>query len=714
MSEAGKNIQSQLFYFSPPLQRALIGTRDIAIALARIAVIHVALPGEEHDIHGGDSKKHRSVDDLVALSRGMSTATMSDASAVTPDKVAWDLDSFMIKQCEVRQRLQEALHDAHDSVVYNVKAACDEAVDQFLKSNNITADHKMTFMEKAALRAQCRRLTRFIRLIDIFLSDQLRSMFLGAVARLAETVAFDTEAVDADAAVQIEGEGQNQDIKTKRPPLFRVEVNFANSNLDASRDADEQEPAPDAIEAFPRQDEFSDALNIIIEESLDVVNSFQDISSVPDMEMFIQKDEDEDSAAVLPVDTGGAEGPVVTDMASTIRSSQLFQSSRDTAAKYIVQAYSAVSTFLTSLEPYRQLYSQNQNDSYNIASLFESGDIDEFVKYIATYTSQVNYFQQMPGLTGVGMYLADSRGLKDAMLPSPTNCLKAIGEYLPSLAQKKTQALLDVLGSMNPILAGEPATVEAYVTKKATKDKGNAELEEFKTQQAYIRSIIQVLDDNHWTVADDLKAVFRMLKSSLESLETNIQLAETREDEEIKRFSAQVTDECPKLSKKLSEVQEQLDAHFLSDPEAQDDKVLKHLAQQEAQFAKLKSRAERLQEYQSVLKMPVEEFENFDSIGADLNIKSRLWKDRVAWTQLRAQVMGGSITELDVSSLEKELVKFNKTVFLSEKALPMNKVVSTLKDSVEELNPVLPIITDLRSQALKVCLHSHNIFILLY
>ena len=59
------------------------------------------------------------------------------------------------------------------------------------------------------------------------------------------------------------------------------------------------------------------------------------------------------------------------------------------------------------------------------------------------------------------------------------------------------------------------------------------------------------------------------------------------------------------------------------------------------------------------------------------------------------------MSSLDVTMLEKQLVKFNKTVYLCSKGLPLNKVVPKLKESVDEFNPVLPIILDLRSQCLK-------------
>ena len=47
-----------------------------------------------------------------------------------------------------------------EDVLTIVRGACDEVLDQFLAANNIVAEHKMTFMEKAAMRTECRRCWR--------------------------------------------------------------------------------------------------------------------------------------------------------------------------------------------------------------------------------------------------------------------------------------------------------------------------------------------------------------------------------------------------------------------------------------------------------------------------------------------------------------------------------------------------------------------------
>ena len=104
----------------------------------------------------------------------------------------------------------------------------------------------------------------------------------------------------------------------------------------------------------------------------------------------------------------------------------------------------------------------------------------------------------------------------------------------------KCKELSDEIGSMNPIISSEPSSVEAYVVKKKTKDKANELMEGFKERQGYIRTLSLIMDDNGWSLPDNLKAMVRMLKDAIPLLESNIQISDGKEEEETKRFIAQV------------------------------------------------------------------------------------------------------------------------------------------------------------------------------
>lgn len=192
-----------------------------------------------------------------------------------------------------------------------------------------------------------------------------------------------------------------------------------------------------------------------------------------------------------------------------------------------------------------------------------------------------------------------------------------------------------------------------------------------------------------------------MLRDSLPLLESNIQLADGKEEDDVKRFCSQLNEDCPKLIKRVTECREKLDAGLISDPLASEEKVIKYLTQIETDFLKLKSTASQVQEYQVVLKIPVEEFDILDEVQADLSLKIKLWKDIAEWRVLRESLLSTFIYDLDIESLERYLQRFNKTVALANKGLPNSKVVLLLKSLVDEINPMLPIVVNLRSDSLQ-------------
>ena len=348
------------------------------------------------------------------------------------------------------------------------------------------------------------------------------------------------------------------------------------------------EEAEEAMTVTPSLERITKTIDQVLSNMVDVVGSFRQIFSSSDMEMYVMPDGADDEAELWEK----------VDLGVSIRSNQLFVNAKDMVHRHIRQAFYAVKDYTYMFEPYRQLYSDNMQDSSDVAVIFESGEIDAFVEAIAAYRAQIDQFKEVPRFADVGVFFVDSDEMKAKMIPSPLACLQAIKKFLPELCGLRAQELLDTIGAMNPIIASEPNSVESYVNKKKVKDAAALGLDEYKERQSYLKSLVNVLEDNSWTVPDDVKAVMRMLNEGLTALGNNIELADGKEEEEVKKFSSQVNEEVPKALKKIAECREQLDTGFLGDPDTSDEKVLKYLTQVEVDFEKAKSRTQKLQEYQ--------------------------------------------------------------------------------------------------------------------
>jgi dynein heavy chain len=99
------------------------------------------------------------------------------------------LAEFVESQKHLQSNLTEELSNFSIKIHNSVRSACDEIVDEFLKANTIVADHKMTFMERASLRSECRKLTKFLKLTDFLVVDTLHDMALESVSSAVASMA---------------------------------------------------------------------------------------------------------------------------------------------------------------------------------------------------------------------------------------------------------------------------------------------------------------------------------------------------------------------------------------------------------------------------------------------------------------------------------------------------------------------------------------------
>jgi len=501
MAIASSFIESNLFLFSQPLRKALLQVRTMTIPLSNMGMLSL------------------------------------------PPGVTFDMEDFVRVQGVVHEELRGNLRSLSASVLTTVRSACDEVVDQFLKANNIAANHKMTFMERAALRAECKKLTRFLRMMDILIADFLKTMVNDAMSKLVAAVESDsllphTEIADEMTRELLVKKREAEHLKT---PIFRVVASFrkltkshtshhhhheplvdptapvaeAPAATPVAAPAEGEAPVPvvelikdeETLVVTPSLETMVRAIDGVVKDAMEIVGSFVKVLTSAETEMYVMPEGDEED--------GDATEP--EDMISTIRNSAKFNVAKDTIHTHLRLAFGAVKEYLNVFQPYRQIFLRNANNVNDISVLFQTGDVEAFQNAIAEYKGQIDQFKGVPRFSDVGVVFVDSVTVKANMIPSPLQCLQAIQKYLPELALQRAQELVDQVGAMNPVIAGDPNSVENYVNKKKVKDTAALGLESYNNRQSYIRSLVHVMDDNSWPAPDQVKALMRMLKESLVS-----------------------------------------------------------------------------------------------------------------------------------------------------------------------------------------------------
>lgn len=139
------------------------------------------------------------------------------------------LEEFRETQRAYREKLQMSVIEVSDETRQIVRDACDHVLDEFLEQNDIVADHKMTFMERAALRTECKKLAKFIRLIEFQMNVTLVDMAYVSARAFSDVI---NPKVRPKKVVRLSEEKKEKIVIEKKGgvkevlPLFAVNVSF--------------------------------------------------------------------------------------------------------------------------------------------------------------------------------------------------------------------------------------------------------------------------------------------------------------------------------------------------------------------------------------------------------------------------------------------------------------------------------------------------------
>lgn len=105
--------------------------------------------------------------------------------------------------------------------------------------------------------------------------------------------------------------------------------------------------------------------------------------------------------------------------------------------------------------------------------------------------------------------------------------------------------------------------------------------------------------------------------------------------------------------------------------------------------------------YQKNFKVEVTKFDELEETIAEIKLKELLWTSLEEWDQLCEEWRNERLDKLEPDALNQIVNRYGKYVYQIEKGLPPNNLVPKLKERVEDMRAKMPMITDLRNQALK-------------
>ena len=656
----------------------------------------------------------------------------------------YTLEDFTAQQAEKRRHVGVWLSEFAVDVRALVRGACDTQLDRFLESNKIKADHKMTFMERAALRAECRRLTKFIRVCDFIIADSLLNLALDSTATLRSfllpteeqapphIVRTDESKMEEDlpngivgtpgdissagAAAAVGGLLAAQDTAT-RVPLVRVTANFhAVEKLVGSEDGDEgggsaraaDEPSEDidasvvvrhepVITLDPPLHVARQKLGSVLSKALAVIASPPRLLTHPDLAPYTQAAADDGETLPDPDDEE-------RDLAGEVLQHVGYRRMEADMWQGLDVAYANVEQHAQTFLPLAATFLRNDAVVAGIDQRLHVDTSLEFVEAaIHKYSEQVREFKALPYCVDVGIIRMDCLGLKQRLLPSPERVLSTMQDLLPYIMSERANTLINRVSGYSKVLLSSPDEVEDFVAKVEVLEAAQEALGDMRDDETHTRALGSIMQSAGWENSPEVVALLRALRSSMTKLEGAVQSTEVSLADDTRKFASRVENDIPTLKKAVLSVQERMDDPRVGNPDADIGEVCAFVDRAARDIQTLRAQADRYKHYQIMLKQPPNEddYSYIDDVSAFINLKVRLWKTMREFTDDVQGWRAARFDSIDAESLDKRVQEHLKIASRCERGLRGNAAAAKLRALVEQFRNILPVIMDLRSPALQ-------------
>ena len=738
MNNASTELTNKLFLLTKQLRDAMAQVRHLCF---KVGVLGLFDMGNDEPLPKSEEELKAEAEEEARLAEEAAEKAMQGASAdmfLMPSKTQEDeanklhegiflVDEFLSAQEKKRELLGDWLLDFTDDIRMIVRGACDSVLDDFLEGNNIVADHKMTFMEKAALRTACRKLVKFVRLCDFIVQQTLLDLGVESTQNLLKWLqpGADMRATrvkepkkkkkkkKARKVVDFDemGHGIYEDGTTtedereeeEKEQAYEAELDAQGAHpcevrLMVSANMIDPENNNSALVLNPKKMTVIDEIMECITEAIAILGIPESIMEHDDLAPYVQGANEETDEG----DDGDdkAQGGVSLDQ--QVMWNPHFQLSTKNIKKTLQTNFEALEKYLEVFAPFLLIFDTNEEHvSGDIAESYANINLDDMEKEIEKYRGQNDNFQRIPRLTDVGAVRLDTIQLRFLLLPSPIRCLEAMEDLLPVLIRSTSEKTMNEAVEKEKVLSTESMTCDAFIAQTRYLKKCEKEQEALDDQKDRVMRMTSLMKSQRWTVPDDILAHNKMLNGSMEALKSQIDISLDQQDTLNEKWVEWMGKAIPDLRGDIANMGDLLRNPIIADIDHDMDTVIEYLDEQDNEIEVLKKRAADFQDWQGELKVQVADFDDLDEVIMDCTIKSKMWVGLKDFGEMTNNWKGAPMEELDIADIDRQVAIYMKTAGGATRALPDNPVAPKLRGLVDEFKKVVPIVQSLRNPALQ-------------
>ncbi|XP_069464806.1 dynein axonemal heavy chain 14 [Ambystoma mexicanum] len=398
----------------------------------------------------------------------------------------------------------------------------------------------------------------------------------------------------------------------------------------------------------------------------------------------------------------------------------------------VKKLYAIVDQSTSQVELYSrsfQRYSNMVDEATHMCRRISSEQIDlspyDFRTILSKYTDYMSEVKQMKVERRIHIIKVISLQYQKACLPYLEDVMKIIHTSLPAIARAKNMQLLEAIYISLRKLEKELTAVEEFVEHLTFLGHISSELPSLEKEYNTVIQLYSVAKDYSISVPEEELAIYQTLIPSFQRLKSSILFCEARKDEDIIKFSGDLDTYISNLRFELMEFKNKVRNPVLLHADTFPGVAKEIIQNLLDEVVIISNKARSYSSYQdrfgsSMVDMKPSSLDALLSqksssgptsahavntelaeIECDLGLRKVLWESQEEWGKLSAEWKLTLFDNLNVDLIQRDVSRFIHTIFMLEKGLPANNILSTLKEHVMDFKQGLPVIVALRNPCLQ-------------
>ncbi len=612
-----------------------------------------------------------------------------DICLIRPIDVAADpqsLDDFETRQVEACDAAGQTI-DGHVTDIANlVLDACEKVMTAagfgIPTVEEAKEKKKETYTEQALKRAECRRLTNFIRLADYLIVNALYNMAIQSQRamldrmRAASATLLPQSVEYSDVGLTLVSQAVPDDTEPAIP-VFLADVTLDDDDM---------------LRTSPLGAQLIHKIDAALDEMVTLADNVQRLTTHPAFDQYTRTGAGDGGEApdAPSVQMMFSVNPEFTELAAEMRS--VIDTTARSATAFLGDFGRVVEVYSTGLK---------RDVSTELATI--EADVDGYKALLSAVSADVQLMESIPAFTDCGPLRVSLEGLVAQFAPVTQRVQADLHAALPGVVHGIAAELMGTLNVADGALARPPTDVATFVTYLDFLDDAVTRIDTWNGEYDRCRLLYETLEAAKIPAPAEDLAEFQTLTETVQQLRASISFSEQNRDSNITRFSAELEGLVETFRQDVTGLRTDAQATQFDTVENVEHApaILNAATDLKKRLSEMQARAKDYEEFHDKFNMPQPKLQDVEDVAAIVNLKHQLWETLATWDDTADEWLATSFNELDTDAIQARVTRASKTVFMLDKGLPGSPVVPVVRSKVDRIKAALPVAVDLHNPALE-------------